>query len=184
MAYSSNNEEEKHREYRQYHPYQQFDIPIQTLYNLPTSPEFLFEEEARNHRSWSDNLQFYTGAGYLSGAVFGAVRGSIDGIRQAEPSDTLKLRVNRVLNSGGHMGRRYGNSLGVVGLMFAGMESGLQCWREKDDLLNTALAGLGTGAFYRAARGVRSAAIAGAIGGLTAAGAVAAKQAVKRYLPI
>lgn len=82
------------------------------------------------------------------------------------------------------MGRRFGNSLGVLGLIFAGMESGFIYLRDSDDLLNTVAAGLGTGAIYRAAGGLRSAAIAGAIGGITAAAAVAGKQAVKRYVPI
>lgn len=39
-------------------------------YKLPQQPEFLFSEEAAVHRrSWSENLTFYTGSGYLSGAV-------------------------------------------------------------------------------------------------------------------
>ncbi|ESR46220.1 hypothetical protein WN944_007240 [Citrus x changshan-huyou] len=182
---SSNQTHSKEHNYRRYHPYQQFDVPIQNLYNLPTSPEFLFHEESLNsRRSWGENLQYYTGSGYLSGAVLGAIKGSVEGLRQAEPSDSLKLRVNRVLNSGGQVGRRFGNSLGVLGLIFAGMESGLIYLRDSDDLLNTVAAGLGTGAIYRAAGGLRSAAVAGAIGGITAAAAVAGKQAVKRYVPI
>ena len=166
--------------YRKYHPYQDlYNVPAQNLYNLPTSPEFLFQEESLNQRrSWSENLQYYTGTGYLTGAILGGSKGSIEGIRAAEPGETLKLRVNRVLNSGGHMGRRFGNNLGVLGLMFAGIESGLIHWRDTDDLVNTVLAGLSTGAIYRAAKGPRSAAIAGAIGG------IAGKQAVKRYVPI
>ncbi|KAB5529423.1 hypothetical protein DKX38_019504 [Salix brachista] len=172
--------------YRKYHPYQDlYNVPAQNLYNLPTSPEFLFQEESVNQRrSWSENLQYYTGTGYLSGAILGGAKGSIEGIRSAEPGETLKLRVNRVLNSGGHAGRKFGNNLGVLGLMFAGIESGLIHWRDTDDFVNTVLAGLSTGAIYRAAKGPRSAAIAGVIGGIAAAGAVAAKQAVKRYVPI
>lgn len=185
MADSSNQNPKREQNFRQYHPYQQFDVPIQSLYNLPTSPEYLFQEESLNsRRSWGENLQYYTGSGYLSGAVLGAIKGSVEGLRQAEPSDSLKLRINRVLNSGGQVGRRFGNSLGVLGLIFAGMESGLIYLRDSDDLLNTVAAGLGTGAVYRAAGGLRSAAIAGAIGGVTAAAAVAGKQAVKRYVPI
>ncbi|XP_052194053.1 mitochondrial import inner membrane translocase subunit TIM23-2 isoform X2 [Diospyros lotus] len=177
---------EKKSTTRQYHPYQgHLDIPIQSLYNLPTSPEYLFHEEAAaQRRSWGENLQYYTGCGYLSGAVMGAAKGSLEGLSAAEPGDTLKLRLNRVLNSGGQTGRRFGNSLGVVGLIFAGLESGMMQLRGTDDLLNSVLAGLGTGALYRAAAGPRSAAIAGAIGGLAAGAAVAGKQAVKRYVPI
>lgn len=37
-------------------------------FKLPTQPEFVFEEEAAvKRRGWNENLQFYTGVGYLSG---------------------------------------------------------------------------------------------------------------------
>lgn len=36
---------------------------------LPSQPEFLFSEEALvRKRSWSENLTYYTGVGYLGGA--------------------------------------------------------------------------------------------------------------------
>lgn len=182
MADSSNSSD---RKTRLYHPYQNLHAPIQNLYNLPTAPEYLFPEEAAvQRRSWGENLQYYTGSGYLAGAVSGAAKGSVEGLRAAEPGDTLKLRINRVLNSGGQTGRRFGNSLGVVGLIFAGLESGIIHMRGTDDLLNSVLAGLGTGALYKAASGPRSAAVAGAIGGLAAGFAVAGKQTIKRYVPI
>ncbi|OVA12663.1 Mitochondrial inner membrane translocase subunit Tim17/Tim22/Tim23/peroxisomal protein PMP24 [Macleaya cordata] len=173
------------KKYRQYNPYQDLHVPIQNLYNLPTSPEYLFQEEAAvQRRSWGENLQYYTGSGYLTGAIVGGVKGSFQGLKAAEPGDSLKLRANRVLNAGGQTGRRFGNSLGVMGLIFAGLESGIIHLRGTDDLVNSVLAGLGTGAFYRAASGVRSAAVAGAIGGLAAGAAVTGKQAIKRYVPI
>ncbi|CAI0384123.1 unnamed protein product [Linum tenue] len=68
--------------------------------------------------------------------------------------------------------------------MFTGIESGLIALRDVDDLANTVVAGLGTGAIYRAARGPRSAAIAGAIGGVAAVAAVAGKHVVKRYFHV
>ncbi|RZC78189.1 hypothetical protein C5167_002409 [Papaver somniferum] len=182
MADSSSSSEQK---YRKYHPYQDLQIPIENLYNLPTSPEFLFPEEAAvQRRSWGENLQYYTGSGYLSGAIVGGLKGSVDGLRAAESGDTLKLRTNRVLNSGGSTGRKLANSLGTLGLIFAGLESAMIYYRDTDDMVNTVFAGLGTGALYRAASGVRSAAVAGAIGGLAAGAAVAGKQVFKRYVPI
>lgn len=39
--------------------------------------------------------------------------------------DTARLKVNRLLNMSGTRGRGAGNALGVLGLLFAGMESGL-----------------------------------------------------------
>ncbi|XP_061338056.1 mitochondrial import inner membrane translocase subunit TIM23-1-like [Gastrolobium bilobum] len=183
MADSSSNSKEQKT--RVYHPYQDLNVPIQKLYNLPTAPEHLFPEEAaRTHRSWGENLQYYTGCGYLSGAIIGGAKGTFQGLRDAESGDSAKLRINRVLNSGGQSGRKLANSLGVLGLIFSGLETGMIYFRGRDDLVNSAVAGLGTGALYRAAAGPRSAAIAGAIGGIAAAVAVSGKQALKRYVPI
>lgn len=170
---------------RLYNPYQDLNIPYQTLYRLPTSPEFLFQEEAvAQRRSWGENLTYYTGMAYLGGAGGGAVMGFVEGFKSAEPGDTLKLKVNRILNASGQSGRKLGNRLGILGLMYAGMESGMVAWRDSDDVINSVVAGLGTGALYKAAAGPRSAAVAGAIGGLVVGLAVTGKQVLKRYVPI
>ncbi|KAK1653639.1 hypothetical protein QYE76_071444 [Lolium multiflorum] len=168
---------------RLYNPYQDLNIPYKNLYDLPTSPEFLFQEEALvQRRSWGENLTYYTGIGYLSGAVAGAAIGLREAAGGAEPGDTAKIRANRVLNSCGAAGRRVGNRLGVIGLLYAGMESGMVAARDgQDDWVNSVVAGLGTGALFRAANGPRSAAVAGAVGGVLAGAALAAKQAAKRY---
>ncbi|KAF3321359.1 Mitochondrial import inner membrane translocase subunit TIM23-2 [Carex littledalei] len=169
---------------RQYNPYQDLNIPYRTIYDLPTSPEYLFQEEAlAQRRSWGENLTYYTGVGYLGGAVGGAAVGLRRAVKAAEPGETTKLRLNRVLNSCGQDGRRFGNKLGVIGLLYAGMESSMVAVRDRDDWINSVVAGLGTGALFRAANGPRSAAIAGAIGGLLAGAAMAGKQTVKRYVP-
>ncbi|CAN6570946.1 unnamed protein product [Malus baccata var. baccata] len=170
---------------RLYNPYQDLQVPMRNLYQLPTSPEFLFVEEAkRQRRSWGENLTFYTGCSYLGGAIGGGGAGLVSGVRSFESGDTTKLRINRVLNSSGHTGRVWGNRLGVIGLIYAGMESGIQAVRDTDDVWNSVAAGLGTGAIYRAAKGVRSAAVAGAVGGVLVGVAVTARQAAKRYVPI
>lgn len=170
---------------RLYHPYQDLQVPIQTLYQLPTRPEYLFQEESlRQRRSWGENITYYTGCGYLAGAVAGAGKGFVDGVKASEPGDTMKLRINRILNGSGQAGRKFGNRAGVIGLMYAGLESGTIAITDSDDLINSVAAGLATGALFKAASGPRSAAVAGAIGGLAAGLAVAAKQVVKRYVPI
>ncbi|KAH6781278.1 translocase of inner mitochondrial membrane 23 [Perilla frutescens var. frutescens] len=170
---------------RLYNPYQDLNLPTRTLYNLPASPEFLFQEESlAQRRSWGENLTYYTGIGYLAGATAGAAKGIFTGVKAIEPSDTTKLRVNRILNGSGHAGRVYGNRCGVVGLMYAGLESGMVAVRDADDVVNSVAAGLATGALYKAAAGLRSAAVAGAIGGAAVGAAVAGKQALKRYVPI
>ncbi|KAK2993281.1 hypothetical protein RJ640_022120 [Escallonia rubra] len=50
-------------------------------------------------------------------------KGLVEGIKASDPHDTLKLHVNRVLNASGHAGRRLGNRAGVIGLLYAEMES-------------------------------------------------------------
>lgn len=170
---------------RLYNPYQDLQIPYRQIYDLPNSPEFLFQEESiAQRRSWGENLTYYTGIGYLTGAVSGASIGVFQGLKSAEKGDTLKLRINRILNSGGHGGRKFGNKLGVIGLLYAGMESGMVAARDTDDWVNSVVAGLGTGALFRAANGPRSAAVAGAVGGLMVGAMVGGKQVLKRYVPI
>ncbi|ERN10788.1 hypothetical protein AMTR_s00027p00221420 [Amborella trichopoda] len=170
---------------RLYNPYQDLQVPIKKIYELPTAPEFLFQEEAAvQRRSWGENLTYYTGLGYATGAIAGGSKGVIDGLRAREEGDTIKLRINRILNSSGHSGRRLSNKLGSIGLIYAGLESGIVAYRDTDDIINSVLAGLGTGALFKSASGPRSAAVAGAIGGLMAGAAVFGKQATKRYIPI
>ncbi|KAE8659568.1 Mitochondrial import inner membrane translocase subunit TIM23-2 [Hibiscus syriacus] len=172
---------------RLYNPcqYLNLQVPITNLYKLPTSPEFLFAEESlHQRRSWGENLTFYTGSAYLGGSVSGAVVGLFTALRNFEQGDTLKLKINRILNSTGHAGRSWGNRIGVVGLVYSGMESGIVAVTDREDILSSVAAGLATGAVCRAARGVRSAAIAGALGGLAAGAVVAGKHVLKRYVPI
>lgn len=129
-------------------------------------------------------MTYYTGIGYLAGATGGAAKGLAAGVKSIEATDTLKLKINRILNGSGHAGRQIGNRCGVIGLMYAGLESGMVAIRDTDDVINSVVAGLGTGALYKAASGPRSAAVAGAIGGVAVGLAVAGKQALKRYVPI
>lgn len=56
---------------RLYNPYEGISAAVGTkphAFKLPTGPEFVFEEEAAvRRRGWTENLQFYTGLGYLAG---------------------------------------------------------------------------------------------------------------------
>lgn len=58
---------------RLYNPYEGLNAALDNRsikggFKLPSQPEFLFSEEATVHRrSWSENLTYYTGTGYLSG---------------------------------------------------------------------------------------------------------------------
>nr|POF22892.1 mitochondrial import inner membrane translocase subunit tim23-2 [Quercus suber] len=71
---------------------------FRNIYQLPTAPQYLFNEEARrSHRNLSDNLTFFTGCSYLLGALGGGASSLIAGVKSFEPGDTAKLRANWVL---------------------------------------------------------------------------------------
>ena len=155
---------------RLYNPYQglpgAFD-PTMTrqLMELPDAPEFVFSEEAAvKHRGWSENLTFITGAAYLTGALAGGAYGSYLALSTSLPTvaDSSKLRLNRVLNMGGARGRNLGNTLGVLGLLYSGIQSLSGYARAEHDSLNSVVAATGTGALYKAAAGPRAAAVWGA----------------------
>lgn len=157
---------------------------INGIYRLPDAPEYLFTEEATVHRrSFGDNLTFFTGSGYLSGSIIGGGRGLIEGVRAWEAGDTTKLRANRVLNAVGSRAGATGNALGVLGLLYSGIEGAAYHYRGGvDDTWNAVIGGLSTGAIYKAAAGPRTAAVAGAVGGIAAVAWTASRHALKRYV--
>lgn len=71
---------------RIYNPYEGLNTALDGRslkggYQLPSQPEFLFSEEATVHRrSWSENLTYYTGTGYLTG------KSAADGYNEARRS--------------------------------------------------------------------------------------------------
>lgn len=141
-------------------------------FTLPERPEFLFEEEATVHtRSWSENLTYYTGVGYLVGALAGGARGGYTALSAplavAAGTDSSRLRVNALLNGSGRAGRTSGNALGVLGLFFSSFES-FGSYMNADgwvpEWVPTLAAGSLSGAIYRAPRGPRQAAAAGVVG--------------------
>lgn len=56
-----------------YDPYEGLSAALggkKAAFRLPQGPEFVFQEEAAVHRrSWGENLQFYTGLGYVGGTL-------------------------------------------------------------------------------------------------------------------
>ncbi|XP_051196825.1 mitochondrial import inner membrane translocase subunit TIM23-2 [Lolium perenne] len=155
------------------------------LYELPTSPEFLFHEEAlRTHRSASDNLTFYTGIGFCAGTLAGGALGACRGVGAAERGETAKLRVNRALNECGSTGRKAGNRLALLGFLFAGTESAMRSLRQgKDDWVNTVSGAASAGAVYGLPAGLRAMAVHGLAGGVLAGACVAGKPLLRKFAP-
>ncbi|MEW5308595.1 MAG: hypothetical protein WDW38_000540 [Sanguina aurantia] len=116
---------------RLYDPYEGLSSSVgvkksQAAFRLPERPEFVFEEEAAvRRRGWTENLQFYTGLGYITGATSGVAAGGYKFI-STKPEvavESLKLKTNRLLNSAGSFARPYGNGCAMLGLFFSSMES-------------------------------------------------------------
>ncbi|PSC70793.1 chlorophyllide a oxygenase [Micractinium conductrix] len=154
-------------------------------FRVSKQPEFLFSEEALVHkRSWSENLTYYTGVGYLAGAVLGGGRGAVTAVSApvalAGVESSQRLRLNQLLNTSGKMGRGAGNALGVLGLLFASFESfsGYLTNGQVPDEANTLIAGAATGTLYRSVRGPRQAAAAAVVGTAGAAALLAARKFV------
>ncbi|RVX04389.1 Mitochondrial import inner membrane translocase subunit TIM23-1 [Vitis vinifera] len=114
--------------------------------SLPLSPR----------RFWGENLTYHAGIGYLSGAVPGAAKGLVVGVKAPEPVGTVKLRINQILNASSRAGRKFENWAGMIGLLYAGLENGIVVVRDAGDVVNSVVAGLSTDALYQAVAGVTS----------------------------
>mmetsp|Transcript_43464 Transcript_43464/g.70529 ORF Transcript_43464/g.70529 Transcript_43464/m.70529 type:complete len:205 (+) Transcript_43464:86-700(+) len=155
---------------------------------LRGGPEYLNPEDyAEKKRSWGEQLTYYTGTAYFTGVVGGGLWGCAQGMRansKANPRPPLKLRINTLLNSTGSRGAFLGNSLGVLAMMYSGLESGITSARGEEDIYNGIGAAALTGLLYKSTAGFRVAALAGLLGGsLGAAYVFAYMQLTKRTRP-
>eukprot|EP00955_Chlamydomonas_euryale_P056210 356348-Chlamydomonas_euryale.AAC.19 len=78
---------------RLYDPYEGIAQSVgmkKQLFKMPEQPEFLFEEEASvRRRGWGENVQFYTGLGYITGASLWAGRVSVHSTGSSERMQAL-----------------------------------------------------------------------------------------------
>eukprot|EP01025_Chloroclados_australasicus_P002927 TRINITY_DN1066_c0_g1_i1.p2 TRINITY_DN1066_c0_g1~~TRINITY_DN1066_c0_g1_i1.p2 ORF type:complete len:217 (+),score=26.26 TRINITY_DN1066_c0_g1_i1:149-799(+) len=170
---------------RVYNPYEglsaALDNRLRKDFTLPDAPEFIFTEEAvAKRRSWSENLTYYTGVGYLGGALIGGILGFMWNFQHKPQAggDSLRFMVNRFLNTTGRTGRAAGNAFGVLGLFFSGFESFILYMNDGriPDELGTVAAGFCTGALYRSTRGLKASAITGGVGAIVALALLGGRQ--------
>ncbi|XP_052627833.1 mitochondrial import inner membrane translocase subunit TIM23-2-like [Lactuca sativa] len=88
---NQNESNDHHEKCWLYNPYQDIRVPAQTLYKLPTSLEYLFQEESiAQRRSRRENPTYYTEIVYLSGAVVGVGKGLVEGVKASEAGALYK----------------------------------------------------------------------------------------------
>ncbi|KAL1921918.1 uncharacterized protein VTP21DRAFT_10560 [Calcarisporiella thermophila] len=115
-------------------------------------------------RGWTDDLCYGTGTTYLIGLSSGGIWGFTEGIRKASlPSNNFRIRLNAVLNSMTKRGPFVGNSVGVLAMMYNGINSMIGASRGKHDMANSVAAGALSGIIFRSTAGVRAAGTAGAV---------------------
>eukprot|EP00882_Tetradesmus_deserticola_P023108 GHRQ01025142.1.p1 GENE.GHRQ01025142.1~~GHRQ01025142.1.p1 ORF type:complete len:230 (+),score=52.48 GHRQ01025142.1:285-974(+) len=169
---------------RLYDPYADISTAMggrRAAFQLPEGPEFVFQEEAAaRRRGWTENLQYYTGLGYLGG---GATGFAIGGYRYlnlpADPAfSTTKLKANRLINTSGSLGRRMACSSAILGLFFSTSESYITHMADGrvPDEACTVAAGFVAAGLFRSVRGPKAASIAGTVGAVAAGGLAAARQ--------
>ncbi|KAI9635547.1 putative mitochondrial import inner membrane translocase subunit tim23 [Dioszegia hungarica] len=109
-------------------------------------------------RGWTDDLCVGTGTTYLSGLAVGGAWGLKEGLgRQLGPSPSMKLRINAILNGCTRRGSFVGNSLGVLAIFYNLVNSGLDSYRGRHDVLNAMGAGAISGALFKSTSGIRPA---------------------------
>ncbi|KAN0062482.1 Mitochondrial import inner membrane translocase subunit tim23 [Thecaphora frezii] len=131
-------------------------------------------------RGWSDDLCYGTGTTYLSGLAIGGLLGAREGLSRPLGVDnpTFRLRLNAVLNQVTRRGSFFGNSAGVVALIYNLADAAIDAARGKHDIYGAVVAGGMSGALFKCTAGVRPMATASAIMMAAAAGWTTAKQAL------
>lgn len=134
-------------------------------------PEYLDYNVAG--RTWFERMVYNTGTLYLLGTLFGGTFGFVEGLRTA-PSTKFNIRLNSVLNKTGRRGSRLGNALGSVAFLYSCVE-GVGEYAQLDrmagqDWILPVSSALVTGVVYKSTAGLKTVALAGALGA-TLAGA-------------
>lgn len=153
-----------------------FDQPMPGQHEYLQVPGMGNPNDPNFRRSWGERLTYNAGRMYLLGLVGGGSYGLYEGMRDSA-GQIRRLRINAVLNATSRHGPMLGNQLGVIGMMFSGLETAASAARGEDDMLNPIGAATLTGVLYKMGSGPRAATVAGVIGGgLVAAVTLAGKQ--------
>ncbi|EPQ28466.1 uncharacterized protein PFL1_03769 [Pseudozyma flocculosa PF-1] len=131
-------------------------------------------------RGWSDDLCYGTGTTYLSGLAIGGLLGAREGFSRPLGVDnpTFRLRLNAILNQVTRRGSFFGNSAGVVALIYNLVDAAIDATRGKHDIYGAVAAGGLSGALFKCTAGTRPMMTASAIMMAAAATWTKAKEAL------
>ncbi|KAJ3169664.1 mitochondrial import inner membrane translocase, subunit timm23 [Geranomyces variabilis] len=111
-------------------------------------------------RTKSDKLLYGVGTAYLGGLVFGGGYGALRGLRTAQVPN-MKVRMNNILNQTTRYGPWAANSMGVLTLGWAMLDSGLEVARGESDYYNHIGAAFASGMIFKCTAGLRPAVLMG-----------------------
>lgn len=114
-------------------------------------------------RGWSDDLCYGTGAVYLIGLGIGGFSGFLQGVKAIPPNASGKLQLNTILNSITKRGPFMGNSAGILALGYNIINSSIDAFRGKHDIMGSIVAGGLTGALFKSSKGPKQMAYASGI---------------------
>jgi len=145
------------------------------MYGLsgPKGAEYIFADDNQARKmSWADRSTWLWGGAWLTGGVIGTTWGGLKGLRDAERGLPWKLRLNACLNGAGRKGGRMANGLGVLVLLYSGVETATAAARQKQDGLNIVAGTTMAPLIYWSGAGLIRSMAFGALGGVVGFGLV------------
>ena len=139
-------------------------------------------------RSWTQRLIYNVGTMFIISGSSGAAYGTMNGLMMPVPNELPKIRVNAVLNQMTTHGSRFGQSMGMITLLYGLTEYCItQCSPEQIiDYINIEYPGIQqgltggiTGLIYKFRSGFRAMHTAGFLGFISIYGL----QYAKSYMP-
>jgi len=129
--------------------------------------EYLFEDEyVSNGPSWGARVCYGTGSTYLVGLATGGLWGLFDGLRNPQGSGSRRLRINCILNACTARGPFMGNSLGIVALVYNGLNGALiKARNDREDMWGSIAAATVSGAIFKSTAGLKKCVMGGGIFG-------------------
>ena len=129
--------------------------------------EYLFDDEyVSNGPSWGARVCYGTGSTYLIGLISGGLWGLADGLRNPQGNGSRRLRINCIMNACTSRGPFLGNSLGIVALLYNGLNGAIiKARNDREDMLGAVGAATLSGAIFKSTAGMKKCLVGGGMFG-------------------